>query len=409
MSHTVQTLPIPTWKEILVITCNIRILISVTKYRLGRSVCCFFNGNQLLTVNRNFFKENHLAQKKSRKTTNKLNIKFKGQEVILNNMIKLEKKDFLHFVKKGNIWINRLLHDLNGRRKLILAYSNGDLVNTVYCINTGINIPLFTYCCMILLPAVIEKLQKNNDVNNINEKDVKICQNLFPHFDYTPTPQHILSEYFENGLREIILQIISLSSPEEIESMNIKQYHKRNRRFVAYPVGCISCPWVYIRNGYSNIGNSSLGEVLMSGKILYPLYKHHLPENFFPNIILKDYKSLSKETKYQSEITINVFECHWAIVTIKYKNKIFCRSHVKSLRQTLTKIQGVIEVDVSYNCSCASCSEVREFANNTQNLSNYASRQIKRNILTYGNTFFLPDGIKNTLLFTPGGEWETDY
>ena len=196
MSHRVQTLPLPTWKEVLFIKCNIKILISVTKYRLGRTVCCFFNENQLLSVNRNFFKENHLAQKKSRnffkenhlaqkksrKTTNKTNIKFKGQEVILNNIIKLEKKNFLKFVNKGNIWTNRLLRDLNGRRKLILAYSNGDLVNTVYCINTGINIPLFTYCCMILLPAVIETLQKNNNANDINKKDSYVF--LYFHIEY---------------------------------------------------------------------------------------------------------------------------------------------------------------------------------------------------------------------------------
>ena len=247
---------------------------------------------------------------------------------------------------------------------------------------------------MIVLPAVIEKLEKGGGINDINERDIKICQNLFPHFDYTATPQYILNQYFENGLRERIMQIILLSTSQEIAAMNIKQYSRRQKRFISYPIDSISPPWVYIKDGYSNVGNPSLGEVLMSGKITYELYKHHLPSNFFPNVVIKDYKSQNKEMKYESEIAINVFECNWAIVTIKYKNKIFCRSQIRSLRQTLIKIEGVIEIDSSYKCSCDSCCEVREFAKNSQNLSNYASNQIKRNILTYGNTYILPDCIK---------------
>ena len=392
--RTVVSTAYPSWKEILFISFNIKLIILVSKYKLGKRVCCIFNGNEILHVDRNFFNRNHLLPKK-KKNFITASIRSKNDEIIINNVIKLNKSDFNKFLHKGNIWIKRLLHELDGRKTLTRAYSHGDLINSVYCITSGKNIPLFTYCCMIMLPAVIEKLEKNEGINSINETDIKICQNLFPHFDYSATPEYILHQYYHGGLSACIMQIILLSSSAEVDAMNIKQYSRRKRRFISHPKNGIAAPWTYIKNGYSNVGNPSLGEILLCGKITYELYKHHLPENFFPNIRLKDYKSQNNERKYDSEITINVFECRWAVVTIKYENKIFCRSQPKLLRQTLTKIQGVIEIDFSYKCPCNSCCEVREFARGTQNLSNYASNQIKRNILKYGNAYLLPEGIRH--------------
>ena len=122
--RAVQSIALPSWKEILFISFNIKLIISVTKCRLGRTVCCLFNGNQMLHVNRNFFKLNHLLQKKPKKNFNKINVKTHKDEVILNNLIRLKKSDFIKFFNKGSIWIKRLLHELNGRKKLTLAYSH---------------------------------------------------------------------------------------------------------------------------------------------------------------------------------------------------------------------------------------------------------------------------------------------